>query len=360
MTAFANSLETNLAVTGLVLVMVFLTPWLDRRICRRLGVNLQGGVSENPRADSLLQARQLLLYAVFAVYLAAMAYIVFFSRSATEDYQIHISLYSDLKNAVRVDFGRLGLLRTLFAEGFSGAASRVEVVKPDDIAQVYMNIMLYVPMGYLLPYISGYFRARVLFRPAAACFLTSLMAENLQLVFRRGFYDMDDLVSNTIGGILGQFLFISAAYVVTHPDWRREVKDYRMWKRYAKSRTLYPFARHAAPVRATILASDEGAVREFYIRKLGFRPVKETVRADGTGKDMLLTMGMMELEVRCGSAGEIPPQTLTLSVGRLRPVIRRLEEQGITAGEIREDEYTGMQSVALEGPDGTQVVLIGR
>ena len=65
MTLNANSIQTNLLVTALVAVMVAVLPWADRRICRRLGVNLQGGVSENPRADSLLQARQLLLYAVF-------------------------------------------------------------------------------------------------------------------------------------------------------------------------------------------------------------------------------------------------------------------------------------------------------
>ena len=88
MTSFANSLTTNLAVTFLMLLMVFLLPWLDRVICRRLGLNLQGGVSKNSQAELLLRIRQALLYAIFGIYLLAVAYLVFFSRSATRDYHL--------------------------------------------------------------------------------------------------------------------------------------------------------------------------------------------------------------------------------------------------------------------------------
>ena len=41
----ANSLSINLLVTGLVLVMVFLLPWMDRRLCGKLGLNLEGGIA---------------------------------------------------------------------------------------------------------------------------------------------------------------------------------------------------------------------------------------------------------------------------------------------------------------------------
>ena len=185
MTAFANSLTTNIIVTILMLLMVFLLPWLDRRICRRLGLNLQGGVSANPQAERLLRMRRILLYAVFGLYLLAVAYIVFFSRSATKDYQVHIALFSDLKNAVRIDFGFLGFIKTVFTDGFRVAASHVRIEKAEDIAQVYMNVMLFVPMGYLLPYLFGWFRAKVRCRPALACFIIALLIENLQLIFRR-------------------------------------------------------------------------------------------------------------------------------------------------------------------------------
>ena len=173
MTAFANSRMTNILVTILVLVMVFLLPWLDQRVCRRLGLNLRGGPSSNPKAEGLLRARRSVLLALFGLYLLAVAYIVFFSRSATRDYQVHVALFEDLKNAVRIDFGFLGFLKAVFTDGFAAALAHVRIVKAADITQTYMNVMLFVPMGYLLPYIFSWFRIRIRVRPALCCFLVS-------------------------------------------------------------------------------------------------------------------------------------------------------------------------------------------
>ena len=359
MTSFANNWVTNLAVTILVATMVFLLPWADRRICRKLRLNLTGGLSGNPRSDSLMQTRQFLLYAIFGSYLLAVAYLVFFSRSATKDYQVHIALFSDLKNAVKIDFGFLGFIRTAFTDGFPVALSHVQVEKAEDISQVYMNIMLFVPMGYLLPYLFAWFRSKVKIRPALACMIISFLIENLQLIFRRGFYDMDDLVSNTAGGVIGQFLFISVAYVVTHPDWRKEAKSYRRWKRNAKSRTLYPFARRMGLTRITLQASGEDAIWDFYVMNLGFRLVKQIVPLDSPDTDLLLQMGRMQLEVHCSNKREtLPPQTLTLAVRRLPAVIRRLEKNNIPVSEIAQDVYTGHRCVRVEGPDQVQILIL--
>ena len=183
------------------------------------------------------------------------------------------------------------MIRILFTKGFREAMSHIQIVNTANITQVYMNIMLFVPMGYMLPYFSGWFRAKVRIRPAVACFLISFGIENLQLITRRGFYDMDDLVSNTIGGIIGQFLFISVAYVVTHPNWRKELKSYRRWKKNARERTLYPFARKMGLSRTALLATNEEEIWDFYVMKLGFRLIKQIVPLDQPGTDMLLEMG---------------------------------------------------------------------
>ena len=361
MTAFANSLATTIAVTVLLAVMVFLLPWTDRKICKKLGLNLRGGVSENPRAESLLKIRQVLLLVIFSLYFLAVAYFVFFSRSATEDYQVHTALFSDLGKAIRIDLGFIGFIRTVFTDGFRAAIAHIRIEKAEDIAQVYMNIMLFVPMGYLLPYLFAWFRAKVRVRPALACFILSFLIENLQLVFRRGFYDIDDLVSNTIGGVIGQFLFVSVAYVVTHPDWRKEAQSYRRWKRNAKSRTLYPFARGAGLTRTTLLASSEDDIWDFYVMKLGFRLVRQIVPLDSPGTDMLLQMGRMQVEVHCSNSAEtLPQQTLTFSIRRLPTVIRRLRKSGVPVSGIEQDVYTGCRCVRLEGPDHTQILIIER
>ena len=256
----ANSLSTNIFVTVLVLAMVFLLPWIDRKVCGKLGLNLQGGISKNPKAEELLRLRQALLIAVFGAYLFALAWFVFFSRAVAKNYAVHAALFEDLQNSVQSDFGFIDFIRVLFSEGIKAAFSHIRIVNTANFTQAYMNLMLFVPLGYLLPYTFSWFRAKVRFRPALACFLTSFLIENIQLVSRRGLYDLDDIATNTLGGIVGQFLFIFAAYIVTHPNWRKELKAYRRWKRNARTRTLDPFARKIGLSRTTLQATSEEAI----------------------------------------------------------------------------------------------------
>ena len=359
MTLSADNLSTNLLVTALVLLMVFVLPWADRRICKRMGLNLRGGVSTHPRADALLRLRRQLLAALFAVYLLALAYIVFFSRSATRDYQVHVALFEDLHNAVQIDIGFLSAVRAFFTEGLAGGLSHIRVNKPEDITQVYMNVMLFVPMGYLLPYLSDWFRAKVSCRPVLACFAVSLLIENAQLIAKRGFYDLDDLVSNTAGGLIGQLLFISAAYVVTHPDWRRELAAYRRWKRNARRRTLYPFAHRIALSRTTLRATREEDIWDFYVMKLGFRLRRQLVPLDSDGTDILLEMGRSQVVIHCSNRSEeLGEQELVISARHLNSIVRRLRDNGIDPGEISQDPYTDRRRIRFRGPDGVCITVL--
>ena len=76
MTIPANNPITLIGVTILVAVFIVLLPMIDRRVCRRLGLNLQHGLSANANADALLRLRQLVLYAVFLLYAAAFLVVV--------------------------------------------------------------------------------------------------------------------------------------------------------------------------------------------------------------------------------------------------------------------------------------------
>ena len=355
----ANRMSTNIIVTALVLVMVFLLPLLDRRICAMLGVNLHHGLSSNPKADTLLQIRQLILIGVFSVYIMVFAYLVFFSRSASAEYLVHIDPFADLQNAINTDYGPFDFLVAVFREGVPQAFSHIRVVKIEDIAQVYMNIMLYVPMGYLLPYVFEWFRARSNIRPVLACFVISFITENLQLIFRRGFYDMDDLLANTFGGWIGQLLFISVAYVVTHPDWRRELFSSRRWKKIAERGALYPFARRIGISRTTLMGTDEGDVYLFYVTKLGFRPRKQLTEEYSFGTDFLFEMGQTQLEIHCSNRPDkLPAQYLSITARDLPRIKERLKQHGIETGPFEQDPYTGQRRMSFSGPDGVVITVL--
>lgn len=359
MTIPVNNPITLVAITAFVAVFIVLLPYVDRRVCRKLGLNLQHGLSENANADSLLRLRQLVLYLVFALYAAAFLVIVFFSRTATETYQVHVAPFQDLYNAVETDRGLVDVIETIFTEGFVEGLSHVEVIRPQDIAQVYLNVMLFVPMGYLLPYVFSWFRDGARIRPVLACFFLSLATENLQLIFRRGFYDLDDLLSNTLGGLIGQMLFISVAYVVTHPHWKRELRTYHHWQRHARRTTLYPFARHIGLSRTTLLATNEESVWNFYVDKLGFRVKKQMLSLDDVDSRFLLVMGLSQVEIICFNKRKmIPVQYLTISARNLTKIKKRLEKNGIEVGEFRRDPYTDLRCLSFTGPDRVCITVI--
>lgn len=72
-------------------------------------------------------------------------------------------------------------------------------------AYVVENILLFVPFGFLSPW------AFKIFRKPHFCvfagFFVSLVIESLQLATRRGFFQIDDILTNTLGMLAGYLLF---------------------------------------------------------------------------------------------------------------------------------------------------------
>ncbi|MBC7886737.1 MAG: VanZ family protein [Ferruginibacter sp.] len=77
------------------------------------------------------------------------------------------------------------------------------------IENIVGNIILFIPMGIFLPCIFAPFNS--IKKITAICFLSSLAIELTQLILRQfGNYrtaDVDDIILNTLGGILGWVIF---------------------------------------------------------------------------------------------------------------------------------------------------------
>lgn len=69
------------------------------------------------------------------------------------------------------------------------------------------NILGFVPLGFLLPYL--FFRRLRLIGTVTCVFCLSLLFEVTQLYTGLGVFDVDDLVLNTVGGLLGCLIFLS-------------------------------------------------------------------------------------------------------------------------------------------------------
>ncbi len=123
-----------------------------------------------------------LLAVAFCIYIFVVLRLTVLRDTALSDYSYNLSLFSDLisvyKNSTTWQFLRL----------FLG------------------NILWFVPFGFLLPCI---FQKSTFLKTILLGFAFSLAIESLQFVFKMGVFEIDDLLLNTFGTVLGYFaLFV--------------------------------------------------------------------------------------------------------------------------------------------------------
>ncbi|TMI75380.1 MAG: VanZ family protein [Bacteroidetes bacterium] len=78
------------------------------------------------------------------------------------------------------------------------------------------NIIGFIPLGVLLPIVLPFFRRW--WRLILAVFIISLSYETVQLLTGVGIFDVDDLLLNTTGGIIGFILFAIARRLLAEPN----------------------------------------------------------------------------------------------------------------------------------------------
>ena len=72
-----------------------------------------------------------------------------------------------------------------------------------DLPEVISNVFIFIPLGV---YAAILFKKWFLKSSIFFFFLTSLLVESIQLVFKIGAFDITDIITNTFGGIIGWML----------------------------------------------------------------------------------------------------------------------------------------------------------
>lgn len=67
--------------------------------------------------------------------------------------------------------------------------------------QIWLNILLFVPLGFLLPWSGAVWRR--LWRTALAALALSVLTEAAQYILRIGLCETDDVIHNTLGAVIG-------------------------------------------------------------------------------------------------------------------------------------------------------------
>ena len=83
---------------------------------------------------------------------------------------------------------------------------------------IILNIMMFVPFGFLLPLVSKKFQ--VLWKTYLAGFLFTFLIEMTQLLFNLGICEMDDFMNNTVGAMIGYGFYRLFVFVVN--KWKKQ------------------------------------------------------------------------------------------------------------------------------------------
>ena len=128
-----------------------------------------------------------LMWILFLIYIAAMVYFLFFSEELNRNsgpYEYNLVLLKEIKRGF-----------WCYQNG----------MKKYFFLNVVMNVVAFMPLGFILPIISP--KNRKFLNILALGFELTLLIELLQLFLRVGCFDVDDLLLNTIGAVLGYLLF---------------------------------------------------------------------------------------------------------------------------------------------------------
>ena len=134
---------------------------------------------------------------IFCVYLAILAYFLFFSerygRAESGKYSYNLVPLQEIKRFIKY--------RDVIGwEGF--------------VVNIFGNVFAFAPFGFLLPIVSR--QNRGFFNVALYSFEFSLFIELIQLSFQVGTFDVDDLLMNTVGGVFGYLFFLTQKKRLRH------------------------------------------------------------------------------------------------------------------------------------------------
>lgn len=131
---------------------------------------------------------------IFLLYVVLLLFAVLIKdRSVKDEYQYNLVLFDEIKRYFNY---RRQVGNWIFARNILG------------------NILGFIPMGAFWPYVFPHMKNPLLV--TMVCFEWSLVIEFVQLVCKIGSFDVDDLLLNTLGGLIGCII-----YYVWMMIWRR-------------------------------------------------------------------------------------------------------------------------------------------
>lgn len=149
--------------------------------------------------DRLLQKRvsarmyRPILWTVFVGYLASNLYFTIFSRPPSPEYRIELMPFAS--------YGRIAKPAQETTESLlNGDLAKFFLNSGNALQGIVLNVLLYFPLGYMLLLLFPRLSNRHVITIALAA---TVSTELIQLIFKRGWCETDDLIHNTLGAVIG-------------------------------------------------------------------------------------------------------------------------------------------------------------
>lgn len=139
---------------------------------------------------------------LFVIYIFGNLSFTILNREVLSDNYLILQPTGDFRSAFYLDLGLTGTIRVLFRDGLKAALSSIHIRNSAMAREVFLNILLYIPMGYLIPFVFKSLRSHV-FLVTFIGFLCSCATETAQLIYHIGYFQLDDIVTNTLGCLIG-------------------------------------------------------------------------------------------------------------------------------------------------------------
>lgn len=175
--------EGSLFMFRVVVAIVFIV--LTFAVCRRVQKSLNGAEEERGRWPRAM------LWILAAAWVFAVVYFAFLIRQPGEHGGVNTQPFWEVRRAFR-------LLGPSIFDGIRIASRTV-------FMDIVLNILLFVPFGMMLPVLFPRMR-RIFVVPLG--FLGSVCIEGFQYITHLGMADVDDLINNTIGTLLGLIIYL--------------------------------------------------------------------------------------------------------------------------------------------------------
>lgn len=137
---------------------------------------------------------QIISWVLFIIYLVMMVYFLFFSeqmgRIPGNQYRYNLIPFAEIRRYLnyRSKIGNYHVLLNLLG-----------------------NVVSFIPFGFVIPILT---RKQTALRMMLLSMAASVLVELLQLISMLGTFDVDDILLNTLGGLMGYWLFVIGRGIV--------------------------------------------------------------------------------------------------------------------------------------------------